>query len=136
MTVRFRFVVFGLLILMMAGCSPAKPDAESEELQALKNYFQALAGKDEVSYSRLVCPDWEPQAFLEFDAYKGVDTRLSDLTCRRISGEAGSAQINCQGKIYLSYNSEKQEVDLSPRTYRLVLTQDVWQVCGFTTSRK
>ena len=130
---RFLFLTC-LLACFLVNCASSQPATTPVEVQTLRQYIQALAEKDEVAYSRLICPKWESEAFLEYDAYKGVQTQLGDITCRLLSSQDQAANVNCQGKILLSYGSEKQEIDLSLRNYQLVSNGDVWQVCGFTTS--
>ena len=127
-------LVFGCIFLILAGCSPSQPAGDSPAAQALENYLKALAGKNETAYSQLICPDWEMEAFLEFDAYQGVETSVSSLTCRQTGGQKGDVVAVCQGTLTLSYSNEKQEVDLSRRSYRLALKNETWQVCGFSTA--
>ncbi len=62
-------------------------------------------------------------AFLEYDAYQGVKTSLSNLDCRQTGEKDGFTLVTCQGKLSLSYQSEQQEVDLSLRNYRLCLKE-------------
>lgn len=134
MTFRKLWIVIGCAFLLLAGCSPTQPTGETAAAQALENYLKALADKNETAYAQLICPDWEMEAFLEFDAYQGVETRVSSLTCRQTGEQNGGALAACQGKLTLSYSNEKQEVDLSRRSYRLVLKNETWQVCGFSTA--
>jgi hypothetical protein len=130
-----RFLIFAILIsFFLVNCSPAQSAGSSAEVQTLEKYIHALAGKDEAAYSSLICPDWESAAFLEFDAYQGVESQLGEITCTKTGGQGNSATVNCQGKISLSYGSEKQVVDLSPRNYKLISNGGNWLVCGFTTS--
>ena len=128
------WLILGCALLMMAGCSSIQPAGGSPAAQALENYLKALAGKNETAYAQLICPDWEMEAFLEFDAYQGVETSLSGLACRQTGEQDGDVLATCQGKLILSYSNEKQEVDLSQRSYRLALKNETWQVCGFTST--
>lgn len=131
---KYRFLLFtGFLVLFLASCGAAPAASVSAEVDTLQRYMRALADKDEAAYTRLVCPSWEAEAFLEFDAYRGMKSSLNDLNCRKVDSQGGSANVSCQGSLSLSYGNEKQTVDLSPRLYRLISTGDSWQVCGFTT---
>lgn len=127
----------GLLLLvltplLLAACAPnAAPDAVAAE-RALEVYVRALTSKNEAAYSQSICTEWENQAFLEFDAYQGLELELKDLACRSTGAKPGEVQVNCQGKISLNYGNEHQEVDLSKRSYRLTQRADSWQVCGFS----
>ena len=134
MTFRKLWIVIGCTFLILAGCSPTQPTGETAAAQALGNYLKALADKNETAYAQLICPDWEREAFLEFDAYQGVKTSVSGLTCRQTGEQNGGVLATCQGKLTLSYSNEKQEVDLSRRSYRLVLKNETWQVCGLSTA--
>jgi hypothetical protein len=127
-------LIIGLLTCFMVSCSAGQSQNTPVEVDTLRQYMRALTEKDEVVYSRLICPTWESEALLEFDAYKGVETKLGDMTCRLLNGQSNTTNVNCQGKILLSYGSEKQEIDLSMRQYKLTSNGDVWQVCGYTTS--
>jgi len=134
MTFRKIWLVLGCIFLVLTGCSSNQPAGASPAVQTLENYLKALADKNEAAYSKLICPDWEMDAFLEFDAYQGVETVLSDLNCRQTGEQNGDTMVTCQGKLTLSYASEKQEVDLSRRSYRLAMKNETWQVCGFSTA--
>ncbi len=134
MAFRKVWLVLGCAFLVLTGCSTAQPAQVSPAAQALENYLKALADKNETAYSQLVCPDWEMDAFLEYDAYQGVKTSLSNLDCRQTGEKDGFTLVTCQGKLSLSYQSEQQEVDLSLRNYRLALKNETWQVCGFSTT--
>ena len=101
-------------------------------VQALERYLGALTSKNESVFTQSICMDWENQAFLEFDAYQGLELELKGLACRVTANGAGEAQATCQGKIMLNYGNERQEVDLSKRNYRLTFHNDQWQVCGFS----
>jgi hypothetical protein len=130
---KFLFLI-SFLAFFLVNCASSQPATTPAEVQAFHRYIQALAEKDEVAYSRLICPKWESEAFLEYDAYQGVQAQLGEITCRLLSSQDKTANVNCQGKILLSYGSEKQEIDLSSRNYQLAFDGDIWQVCGFTTS--
>ena len=134
MTFRKVGFIFGCVLLVLAGCSSNQPAVNSPAVQALENYLKALADKNETAYSQLICPDWEMDAFLEFDAYQGVKTSLSELSCRQTGEQDSFTLVTCQGMLTLSYGNEIQELDLSNRIYRLSLKNEVWQVCGFSTT--
>jgi hypothetical protein len=134
MTFRRVGFVFGCALLVLTGCSSLQPAGDTPAVLALENYLKALADKNETAYSQLICPDWEMDAFLEFDAYQGVKTSLSELACRQTGEQDGDVLVTCQGKLTLSYSNEKQEVDLGKRNYRLALKNETWQVCGFSST--
>jgi len=118
--------------LLLAACAPDATPDPAAAVQALQKYFVALTSKNESDYTHSICTDWESQAFLEFDAYQGLELKLTDLACRAITMQADEAQVTCQGKILLGYGNENQEVDLSRRVYKLVSRDASWQVCGYS----
>ncbi len=127
-----RRIVFFLIFILLVGCAPVQTSQEPVEAQVLAQYIQALVAKDEAAYSRLICPDWEAEAFLEYDAYLGVKTDVKDVSCKRTGNQNEISNVVCQGKILLNYGNEKQEVDLASRVYQLKPNAGSWQVCGFT----
>ncbi len=131
-----KYLIVSLLSFFLVSCQPAQSAGTPVEVDTLQRYFQAFADKNETTFTQLVCPTWETEALLEFDAYKGLQSRVGDITCRRVSGQDQTANVNCQGKIFLSYGSENQEIDLSPRNYRLTWNGDIWQVCGYTSGNQ
>ena len=134
MILRKVWLVLGCAFLVLSGCSTAQPTQVSPAVQTLENYLKALADKNDTAYAQLICPDWEMDAFLEYDAYQGVKTSLSNLACSQTGEQDGFTLVTCQGKLSLSYQSEQQEVDLSQRSYRLIQKNETWQVCGFSTT--
>ena len=100
------FLVISLLaVVVLAGCAPGAAQNTAAAARALEGHLQALTSKNEDAFSRSICPDWEAQAFLEFDAYQGVDVKLSDLACSSTSTKPGEAQATCQGSILFSYGN-------------------------------
>lgn len=124
----------GLLACLLISCNSNQPASVPVEVVTLQNYLRALVDKDEATYTQLVCPSWAPTAFLEFDAYKGVESQMKEPSCRLLSSQDNMSKVNCQGKILQNYGSENQEIDLSPRIYQLISNGENWQVCGFTTN--
>jgi hypothetical protein len=131
----FKFLSLSIFAtFFLVGCGSTRFTSASVEVSTLQQYMQALVDKNEAAYSGLLCKSWESEGFLEFDAYKGMESQLGDTVCRLLSSENGAAKVNCQGKIQLSYGTEKQEIDLSSRIYLLTSNGNTWQVCGFTKS--
>ncbi len=121
-----------LTALLLAGCAAPPAGEEGGATQALAAYLQALAGKDEAGVRRAVCPDWETDALLEFDAFAAVETSLDGLDCQQTGSADSAVLVTCTGKLIASYSGEAQEFDLDRRTYRLVPQGDDWQVCGYS----
>lgn len=118
---------FILLILTACGSPPG-----SSAASALDAYFRAFTAGEEETMTALVCPDWQSDALLEWDAFQGVETSLQGLSCSQAGTEGEAALVTCRGKILAKYGSDTQEFDLSGRTYRLEKVDDRWQVCGYT----
>ena len=118
-------------MLTLAACAPGAAQNTAAAAKALEGHLQALTSKNEDAFSHSICPAWEAQAFLEFDAYQGVDVKSNDLACSSTSTKPGEAQATCQGSILYSYGNEQQKVDISRRVYTLALRDESWQVCGF-----
>jgi len=131
---RFTLVA-SLVAVFLIGCTAAgaQPTGHSAAAQAVETYLQALAAKNEDAYSQWICPDWEMDAFLEFDAYAGMETQLDHVACSQTGAQEGAGLVACQGQILLSYGAEREQVDLSQRTYRVISQGGNWQVCGFST---
>ena len=93
--------------------------------------MQAFNAKDYDTIAPLTCPDWEPQAFLEIDSFQGVETELEDMVCSSTGTDGDKTLVQCTGKIIASYGNEKQEFDMSLRTYELIEQGGNWLVCGY-----
>ncbi len=122
-----------LVVLLLSACAPARQPsgAASPAAKALESYLNALVNKDEAALTSLSCPDWEPNALLELDAFQAVDTKLEGLSCQQTGTDGGTAQVTCQGKIQATYGDEIQSFDLSTRDYKVVQQSGDWLVCGY-----
>lgn len=132
--VKKLFLILFLLLPLLQGCAPAKNEAESAPspaAQTLARYLQALVDKDEATLTSLSCPDWEPNALLELDAFQAVETKLEGLSCQQTGEEGDEVWVVCAGKILATYSDEVQEFDLGKRTYRLIQQDGDWLVCGY-----
>lgn len=115
----------------LAGCASSGAPGGDAAGRALESHLRALAGKDDGAFAQTLCSEWEDQAYLEFDAYRGVAVELKDLACSSTPGQQ-QATGSCKGRMLLSYGSEHQVVELSERAYRLVQAESGWLVCGYT----
>lgn len=119
------------LIALLAACAPASAVPGDGAARTLQTHLQALADKDEAAYSQALCPQWQMDALLEFDAYQGVKTTLDGLACRQSGTQGDQVLVTCQGKLAFSYANETRQVDLAQRVYHLSPLNGGWQVCGF-----
>lgn len=115
-----------------ATTAPTQPPAAPGSVKAVQDYLQAVVTKNVDKVSTLSCKDWEQQAIQEVDSLQAVTAELSsDLACTQTGADASGALVKCQGKILITYNTEKQELDLSLRTYKVTQSGGDWLVCGY-----
>lgn len=128
---RYASVILILFLLFLSACAGGGQTGSSAAADTLESYLQALADKDEAGLTTRVCPEFEADALLEFDAFQGVETELADLNCAETGSRDGATLVKCQGKILASYGNEVQEFDLGDRTYQMTPAGEDWQVCGY-----
>lgn len=126
---KFALIVFLMCMgaLLYSACGQATDPAA----KAVEGYLTALDNKDGNALSALSCADWELTALLELDSLQAVTTRLENLACTTAGTDGTTTQVNCQGKIITTYNSENTELDLSVRTYQVVQQGGEYLVCGY-----
>jgi hypothetical protein len=123
-----RNIAVILLTLCLGACGPAQTPAS----QAVEDYLQVLSDKDEQSLLTRICPDYEFDALVEFDALAQVQTELKDVACQQVESNADGAKVTCSGSIVSNYGSEIFKYDLGGRTYNVVPNGENWLVCGYT----
>jgi hypothetical protein len=123
-----RNFVLLLLTLYLGACAPTQTAAS----QAVEDYLQVLSDKDEKSLLTRICPGYEFDALVEFDALAQVQTELKDVTCQQIESNAGGTKVTCTGSLVSNYGSEIFQYDLSGRIYNVVPDGENWLVCGYT----
>lgn len=114
--------------LVISGCGQSGKDPAA---QVVESYIQATVGKDANTVAGLSCKDWEQQAVMDVDSYQTYGVTLDGLSCQVKGKEGNLTLVGCQGKIVISYNTEKQEQDLSLRTYTVSQEGSEWRVCGY-----
>ena len=119
-------LIIGILFLLLA-CNPVNQNP----LIVVQNYLNALVKKDSAVLISMTCKDWESEAQKELDSFLNVGTTLDGLNCRILSQSLSNASVNCQGFLFLTYDTEIQKIDLSKRTYQLVLENNDWRVCKY-----
>lgn len=121
------FVLIGIAIILLTACA-SDVDAPA---QAVQQYYQALADKDQDRLVSLTCADFETMALLEFDSFVSVETTLTDFACQTISQEGEVAQVSCTGAISATYQGEVQEFPLSGQTFLAIQQGGEWLMCGY-----
>ena len=127
-----RLVLFTLLAAstLLAACG-AQAGGSSPAVQAVQTYLQALVAKDPAKLANQSCKAWESDATLEMDSFQAVTATLEGVACQETGKDGSTALVNCKGNIVATYNNEKQNLDLSPRTYKVVQEGGEWRVCGY-----
>lgn len=119
-------IILFTVALIISACGQASDPAA----RAVESYFNALVNKDASALSAISCAEWEPDALMELDSLQAVKTQLDNLSCSTSSSDGSTSEVNCQGKILVTYNDENQELDLSVRTYLVVQQGSEYLFCG------
>ncbi len=98
---------------------------------AVQDYLQGVVSKNVEKVSALSCKDWETQGIQELDSLQAVKAELADLACKQSGTDGAAALVSCTGQIVITYDNEKQNLDLSLRTYRVVQSGGDWRMCGY-----
>lgn len=122
-----KFVLI-LLTFCLGACAPAQTGAS----QAVEDYLQVLSDKDEQNLLTRICPGYEFDALVEFDALAQVQTELKDVSCQQVESNAEGAKVTCTGSIISNYGSEIFNYDLTGRIYNVIPDGENWLVCGYT----
>lgn len=117
-----------LLIFCVSACAPTQTPASA----AVENYLQMLSDKNEEALLAAICPGYEFDALVEFDALAQVQTELKDVACQQVESNADEAKVTCTGSIISNYGSEIFNYDLTGRTYNVIADGEKWLVCGYT----
>ena len=127
---RFKIIILLIivLILFLIGCK----SEVSPAVRSVEEYLEALVNKDEALMASYLCPEFEVEAFIEFDSFALVKTTLEGLRCSETGVEPGKVMVVCQGRIEAAYGNELRTFDLSERVYTVVESQGDWLVCGYT----
>lgn len=126
-----RKVLFLLTFLLFASILSACGGGDEAAAITVENYLAALADKDDALLVSYICPEFEFEALLEFDAFSMVQTSLNEVTCQEVSRQDNQADVVCQGTIEATYGNELRSFDLNRRTYHLTEQDGSWLVCGY-----
>lgn len=117
-----RFLAL-LILLGLVACAE-----ESNPIPTVETYLQARVSSNTEELQRLSCAEWEAQAALQADSFRGMDAKLEGLSCASEGEDGDFTLVACQGKIVTTYNGETREWPLG--TYRLTQEDDEWKFCG------
>lgn len=119
------------LSVILAACGAPAGSGKNPAAAAVESYYAALVSKDAAKVSSLSCKTWEEQALLEMDGFQAVKAELKDLVCKEAGSDGGATLVGCTGSISLTYNTEKQSLDVSRQVYRVVQEGGDYRVCGY-----
>ena len=117
-----------ILIFCVSGCVPTQTPASA----AVEDYLQMLSAKNEQGLLTRICPGYEFDALVEFDALAQVQTELKDVSCQQVESKTEGAKVACTGSIISNYGSELFNYDLTGRIYNVIPDGENWLVCGYT----
>jgi galactitol-specific phosphotransferase system IIB component len=123
-------VVLMVLALILAACG-AGAGTKNPSAVAVESYLKALVSKDAAKVSALSCKTWESQALLEMDGFQAVKAELDNVVCKDSGSDGSATLVSCTGNISLTYNTEKQSLDVSRQTYKVVQEGGDARVCGY-----
>ena len=116
-----------LLSFVISACG-----SNSSPADAIENYLEALAAKDQVGAVSYSCAEWEEQALAEGASFVNVEVELRDLNCQVDQQEQESAQVICEGSFLFSYDAgEQQQLDLGDRIFNTINENGAWRMCGY-----
>ena len=127
MKLRAILIFLSIVMLGLSACGSEQSGAAG----AIEEYIQALTNQEAELVANLVCADWEEQAQLEVDSFSAVSAEIPELACQEAGTDNADTLVTCIGKILLDYNGEKQELDVSLRTYRARQEGGEWRMCGY-----
>lgn len=120
---RWKSVLMVLLFIILGGCAD-----EGDPAKTVEDYLKARVASDADKLRSLSCADWESQAALQADSFKGMDAKLEGVSCEKGDEEGDFTLVSCDGRIVTTYNGETREWTIN--TYRLKQEDGEWKVCG------
>jgi len=123
-------LILMVLALLLAACGSGT-GTKNPSAAAVESYLKALVSKDAARVSALSCKTWESQALLEMDGFQAVKAELDNVVCKDSGSDASATLVSCTGNISLTYNTEKQSLDVSRQTYKVVQEGGDARVCGY-----
>ena len=65
------------------------------------------------------------------DGFQAVTAELSNVSCKNAGTDGSATLVSCTGSINTTYNGEKNSLDLSRQTYKVVQESGDYHVCGY-----
>ena len=118
-------ILLVLVLLMLSACG-----VSGEPGRTVEDYFSAIAAGDDIRAVNLSCAEWEGRARMDADSFLNVQTTIEEMHCDVISQMQTMADVRCSGRIVADYQGENLVIDLSLQTFRLIVEDGVWRVCG------
>ena len=120
-----------VLSLTLAACGNTGAGGTDPAATAVESYLKAVVAKESAKVSTLSCKAWEQQALLEMDGFQAVKAELDKVSCKNSGTDGAATLVACTGNINLTYNTEKQSLDVSRQTYKVIQEGGDWRVCGY-----
>jgi hypothetical protein len=120
-----------VLSLTLVACGSTDAGGKNPAAGAVESYLKAVVNKESAKVSTLSCKAWESQALLEMDGFQAVKAELEGVSCKDVGTDGSATLVACTGKIVLTYNTEKQSLDVSRQVYKVVQEGGDWRVCGY-----
>ncbi len=117
--------ILSAVLLLVAAC--ARQGSASD---VIEKYLQAKVKSDADRLASLSCKEWEAQAAQDATSFESVKAELQDMSCKAGDKDGPYTLVTCEGKIVVAYQGETREFPLSATTYRAVLEDGEWKMCG------
>jgi hypothetical protein len=127
---RASVLVLTLLLLALVGCSSDAADVNGAA-RNVEAYLQARVASDADTMINLSCAAWEGTAKVEATSFKSLKARLEGVSCSATAGAAGTATVNCAGKVLTTYNGEDRALNLADKPFSSVVEAGEWRMCGY-----
>ncbi len=129
MKISYRYILLiPLVAFMVVTCQKTQGSNAS---RVVEEYFKALVAKDATRAVNLSCSSWEAQAQIDADTVAITPATAENGQCKVTGKDGNNTLVSCTGKLVLDYNGEKQEINLSDRTYQVVQESSEWRMCGY-----
>ena len=123
--------ILGFILIMVLSACSGTGSRNTSPATVVELYLKALVAKDDKSLSTLSCSDYEADALMELDSFQAVEIRTDGFTCSAAGTSGEFSLVNCQGKIFATYNGEVQNFDFSTRNYQVIDQNGEFLVCGY-----
>ncbi len=122
-------LLFCFVIFVCSACTGSSKDSDASKV--VESFYQAIVKQERDQVGTIACAAWEKTALREIDAFMGVKTELSDVSCSVKENSGETASVVCTGKIAASYGNEVIDFPLEGKIHTVVKEQGEWRLCGY-----